>query len=308
MTEPGPVVCLGAHVQGLFMHVERVPREGESVLGWGYREPRDGGKVANVAVAAARFGAPVVLITVIGSDDRSSEWLDYFASEGIDTGDVVRLDGPMDVGPALLPPSKVPAMVTVGDLSRRLDAALATEHAERIRAASIVVCALESPADGVEAAFDIARDAGAATILNPSPVTQLREELIALVDVLVANEDEAKVLAGGPTHPAEAAATIRRRWTLPTAIVTTGSDGAFVASDDGDPVHVPAPTVEVVDTSGAGDAFVGALAALLREGVPLADAVGTAVTAASLSCTREHTMPAFATAAEVGAWAQGETA
>ena len=80
MREPGPIVCVGAHVQGLFMHVERIPSEGESVIGWGYREPRDGGKVANVAVAAARFGAPASLVTVIGTDDRSSDWLDYLAA------------------------------------------------------------------------------------------------------------------------------------------------------------------------------------------------------------------------------------
>ena len=300
MNEPGPIVCVGAHVQGLFMHVERVPREGESVAGWGYREPRDGGKVANVAVAAARFGAPVALVTVIGSDDRSSGWLDHFASEGIDTRGIVRFDGPMDVGPALLPPSKVPAMVTVGDLSSRLDGVLVHEHAAAIRPASIVVCALESPLDGVTEAFRLAREVGATTVLNASPMTPIDDELLDLVDVLVANELELTALAAtGSSDPAESVAAVRRARPVPTVIATAGSDGAFVAARDADVVHVPAPPVDVVDTSGAGDAFVGALVALIRDGEPLLDAVGVAVVGASISCTREHTMSAYPSRAEV---------
>jgi sugar/nucleoside kinase (ribokinase family) len=100
--ERGPVVCVGAHMQGLFMHVERIPREGESVRGWGFREPLDGGKVANVAVAAARLGVPVRLVTVIGTDARSTRWLATFEAEGVDTKAIIRLEGPMDVGPALI--------------------------------------------------------------------------------------------------------------------------------------------------------------------------------------------------------------
>ena len=301
--EHGPIVCVGAHVQGLFMHVERVPREGESVLGWGFREPRDGGKVANVAVAAARLGAPVRLVTVIGTDERSSRWLEYFAAEGIDTRGVIRLDGPMDVGPALLPPSKVPALITVGDLSAKLAAGLVHESASAITDASVVVCALESPIDGVEAAMRLGRRAGSTTMLNPSPVAAVPDTLFPLVDVLVANEDELSALVGARTDPAEAVAAMRDRWSIPTVVATAGPRGAFVAFGEAEVLHAPAPEVAVVDTTGAGDAFLGALAVSTRDGAPLATAVATGVSAASLSCTREHTMPAFATRAEVAAFA-----
>jgi ribokinase len=304
MSERGPVVCVGAHVQGLFMHVERVPGEGESVIGRGYREPRDGGKVANVAVAAARFGAPTALVTVIGTDDRSSDWLGYFADERVDTSGIVRCEGPMDVGPALLPPSKIPAMVTIRDLSSRLDGSLVREQAGVIRAASIVMCALESPVDGVTEAFRLAKESDAITVLNPSPVIGIDEELWGLIDILVANEHEAAVLAGIETvDPAWAADAIRRVRSVPTVITTAGPDGAFVAADDADVVHVAAPSVDAVDTSGAGDAFVGALAALLREDEPLLEAVGAAVAAASLSCTKEHTMSSYPSRPEVDAFA-----
>jgi ribokinase len=297
--EAGPIVCVGAHVQGLFMHVERVPREGESVLGWGFREPRDGGKVANVAVAAARLGAPVRLVTVIGTDERSSRWLEYFAAEGIDTRGVIRLEGPMDVGPALLPPSRIPALITVGDLSARLGAGLVHEQAAVIRDASVVVCALESPIDGVGAAMRLGRAAGATTMLNPSPVAEVSDTLFPLVDVLVANEDEASALAGRTNDPAEAVVAIRDRWSIPTVLATAGPHGAFAVSGDAGVLHVPAPAVDVVDTTGAGDAFLGALAAWLRDDAPLETAIAAAISAASLSCTREHTMPAFATPGEL---------
>jgi ribokinase len=298
---PGPIVCVGAHMQGLFMHVERIPHEGESVRGWGFREPLDGGKVANVAVAAARLGAPVRLMTVIGTDARSARWLHTFEAEHVDTRAIVRLDGPMDVGPALLPPSKIPAVIAVGDLSSKLDAALVHEHAAAIRDASAVICALESPLDGVEAALDLGRQVGATTVLNPSPVTELPEMLTSLVDVLVANEHEAEVLAGAPFDPAGAAAAIRERLPIPTVIVTAGAEGAYAASREGAvAVHVPAPRLpDVADTTGAGDAFLGALVVHLRDGMELVESVTAAVAAASVSCTREHTMPAFPTRAEL---------
>lgn len=152
-----PVVCVGAHIQALLMHVERVPREGESVRGWGARMSADGGKVANAAVAAARLGAPVRLITVIGTDPRSDRWLGYFRREGVDTSGIIRVEGPIDVGPVMLPPSGVPAIVSVVDLGVRLDADPVAARPELIRDAAVVVCALESPAESAAEAFRLGR-------------------------------------------------------------------------------------------------------------------------------------------------------
>ncbi|MFM7718235.1 MAG: PfkB family carbohydrate kinase, partial [Actinomycetota bacterium] len=152
MPEPGPIVCVGAHMQGLFMHVERIPLEGESVRGWGYREPWDGGKVANVAVAASRLGAPTRLVTLVGTDERSDRWLARFGSEGVDTSWTGRAAGPMDVGPALLPPSRIPVVIAVTDLGERIDAPFVEERAAAFADASVVACALESPVGGVAAA------------------------------------------------------------------------------------------------------------------------------------------------------------
>jgi ribokinase len=296
----GPIVCVGAHMQGLFMHVERIPREGESVRGWGFSEPIDGGKVANVAVAAARLGAPVQLVTVVGTDERSDRWISYFDGEGIDTRGIVRFEGPMDVGPALLPPSKVPAVISVGDMSARLDEVLVRGRAEVFRSAAVVVCALESPIDGVEVAFSLGREHGALTLLNPSPVADGTDDLLRIVDVVVANEYEAEELSDGLDDPAAAAAAIHSRFELPTVIVTAGVRGAYVADRRAGSLHVPAPAVyPIADTTGAGDAFLGALAVHLRAGAELVAAVTASVQAASVSCTRAHTMPSFPTAQEL---------
>jgi ribokinase len=293
-----PIVCVGAHIQALFMHVERVPREGESVRGWGALMPVDGGKVANAAVAAARLGASVRLITVVGTDARSDWWLAFFQREGVDTAGIIRIEGAMDVGPVLLPPSGIPAIVSVSDLSARLDASAVASRAELIADASVVVCALESPADGVQEAFRIARAKGAVTVLNASPAAPVAPDLAAQTDVLVVNEEEARLLSGA--RSAEVAAAELLRALDPRAvIVTAGGSGAFVAERGRSMVRVPAPLVEAVDTTGAGDAFVGALATRIREGAVLTEAVPFAVRAASLSCTRPFTMPSFPTRGEL---------
>src|SRR5579884_1285492 len=116
----GPIVCVGAHIQGLFMRVNAVPAEGETVMGSGYDEPWDGGKATDYAVAAARLGAPVRLVTALGNDARGRRWREYFEACGIDTRWVLELAGATDVGVVMLPPSGIPAIVSLDDLSREL--------------------------------------------------------------------------------------------------------------------------------------------------------------------------------------------
>ena len=296
----GPVVVIGAHIQGLFLHVESVPAEGESVMGFGFEEPLDGGKASNQAVAAARLGAPTVFVTVVGNDERAERALRFFVEVGIETRFCVRLEGPTDVGFVLLPPSKIPAIASAMDRNRELDAAIVERAAEAITSASIVVCALEAPQEAALAAFRLAREAGVRTILNPAPAAELDPRLFGLTDVLVPNEHEAAALAGRHGLPAALAEELRDRLALDAVIVTAGADGAFVA--EGGPVcHVRAERVEPVNTTGAGDAFVGALAVRLRAGDALEEAAAFAVRAATLSVTRAGTMLAFPTADEVRA-------
>jgi len=296
--EPGPIVVVGSHIPGLFMHVEAVPREGETVLAWGFNEPEDGGKATNQAVAAAKLGAPVRVVTLLGDDERGRRWRTVLDGYGVDTAFARTADGPTDVGFVMLPPSRIPAIASAVDRSTSLDAALVEETALALGDASVVVCQLEAPASCAAAAFRLGRAAGALTILNPAPAAPLAPELLALTDVLVPNEHEAAALVGAYDSPNRLARALSRQIDGRAAIVTAGAAGAWIAEDDRS-THAPAAMVDAVDTTGAGDAFVGALAVRLRLGDELVDAARFAVTAAALSVTRRGTMPAFANAEEI---------
>jgi ribokinase len=290
----GPVVVVGAHVQGLFLEVAAVPREGESVIGWSFEEPFDGGKSSNQAVAAARLGAPTVFVSVVGSDERGRRAVEFFREQGIDTRFCFKVDGPTDVGFVLLPPSRIPAIASALERNRELNARMVERAAEAIRNAAVVACALEALQETAVAAFRTARAAGARTVLNPAPAAELAPELLDLTDVLVPNEHEAAALAGREGQPRDLAADLAERLPVSAVVVTAGAAGAYVAAE-GCVEHVDAPAVEPVDTTGAGDAFVGALAVRLREGDALANAAAFAVRAATISVTRSGTMTAFAT-------------
>ena len=124
MDRAGPIVVVGSHVAGLVLEVDAVPREGESVLGRGFEEPEDGGKATNQAVAAAKLGAPVRLVTLLGDDERGDRWRRILAGYGMDTTFVLQQPGPTDVGFVLLPPSRIPAIASSIELSVALEAAL----------------------------------------------------------------------------------------------------------------------------------------------------------------------------------------
>jgi ribokinase len=297
----GPITVVGAHVGGLLMQVDAVPREGETVLGHSFEEPEDGGKATNQAVAAARLGAPTRVVTLLGDDERGDRWLATLTRYGVDMRFVLRAAGPTDVGVVLLPPSRVPAIVSSITLSAQLDGAAVASAAGALADASVVLCQLEAPPSCALAAFALAREAGARTVLNPAPAVPLDSALLALTDVLVPNEHEAAVLAGVDEPPAALAAALARLHPAIAVIVTAGSAGCFLAEPGGAVEHLPAPSVDVVDTTGAGDAFVAALAVRLRAGDALRVAAEFAIRAAALSVTRPGTMPAFAVLGELDA-------
>ena len=296
--QEGPIVVAGAHGQSLLLRVDGIPREGETVLATGFEEPEDGGKATNQAVAAAKLGDPVRLVTMLGQDDRGRRWRTSLERYGIDMRFVLERPGATDVGFVMLPPSRIPAIASSRELSLALDADAVASVAEAFTGASVVVCQLEAPQSCAMTSFRLARAAGAITILNPAPAEALDPELVALTDVLVPNEHEAEALDGAEGSPGTLAARIAHRFGCAT-VVTAGAEGCVIAVGDEPPLHCPAPQVEVLDTTGAGDAFTGALASRLRAGECLADAAAFAVLAASISVTSEGTMPGYPSAADV---------
>ncbi|CAN5286561.1 ribokinase [soil metagenome] len=260
----------------------------------------DGGKATNQAVAVARLGVPVRLVTVVGNDQRGRRAIGYFEEVGVDVSFSVVVDGATDVGFVLLPPNAIPAIATAMERSAQLDAPLVRRRASAIDGASSVVCQLEAPPEAALEAFRIARDRHVRTILNPSPVVPVPLELFELCDVLVPNEHEAAALVGREAPVAELAAEVQERLGVPAVVVTAGAAGAYVAAG-GQVQHVPTRAAEAVDTTGAGDAFLAALAVRLRTEDDLADAAAYAVRAATIKVERPGTMPSFATSAEVEA-------
>ncbi len=292
-------MVVGAHSQSLLLRVERVPAEGETVLGWSYEEPLDGGKATNQAVAAARLGVPVTFVTVFGSDERGARIRRYLEDAGVDLAYSSVADGPTDVGFVVLPRTGIPAIVTAADASVLVDKALIERSAPAFRDASLVVAQLEAPQEAAIAAFELARAHGATTILNPAPAAPLDPQLVALTDILVPNEHEAAQLAGRHAPVEELAGLVRRALAVPAVVVTAGPLGAYLSVDGAEDLLASAPLVDATDTTGAGDAFVGALASRLHGGDGLVDAARFAVHYAARSVARPGTLPAYPTLEEM---------
>ncbi len=271
---------------------ERHPAVGETVLG-STLDRHPGGKGANQAVAAAAAGAPTHLLGAVGDDD-AGRWLRAFLDgRGVDTGGVVRLDD-RPTGTALI-------VVAGGDntivVVPGANAGVTADGMGALGPApgEVVVCQLEIPPSTVGAALRAARAAGATTVLNPAPAADVADEVLADADVIVVNETELAHL-GRSGDPETAIAALHRRG-VTTVVLTRGPDGVLV--DGAGRFERAGLDVDVVDTTGAGDCFVGYLAAGMAAGLDLAGAVDRANVAAALSVTRAGAGPSMPTAAEV---------
>ncbi|WP_200941859.1 ribokinase [Angustibacter sp. Root456] len=278
---PPQIVVVGSANVDMVVQVRDLPRPGETVLARSYHD-FPGGKGANQAMAAARLGRAVSFVGRTGADDGADLVRGALAAEGVDVSELRSIEGEATGRAIVLVDADAENSIVV---VAGANAALVAEHVHAaenaITQARVVVAQLEVPVDVVRAAAELTRGL---FVLNPAPARRLDDELMALVDVLVVNEGEFEVLAGQSVTPDPAALpSIVRAAALPAAVVVTlGGEGALVCLGD-EVTAVPAPAVDVVDTTGAGDTFVGALADALARDEPLVDAVQWAVCAASLS-------------------------
>lgn len=264
---------------------ERHPRVGETVMG-SEVHLSPGGKGANQAVAARRAGAVTALVARLGEDTFAEQIWTFLEAEALDLTQTRSLAG-SPTGIALVVVAEADnSIVVVPGASGQLDVA-GVDGAE-IEAEDVVVAQLELPLEVTAAAFARARAVGALTVLNPAPALPAARPLLDSADVIVLNETELALFAGddapGHTDPAAAlaAATRLRRHPEQSVVVTLGVAGAVCASPAG-PIRVEGRRVEVADSTGAGDCFVGNLAANLCAGKPLVEALELANLAASLS-------------------------
>lgn len=275
------IVVLGSANMDLVVRQPRLPVRGETMSGSSFTTV-PGGKGLNQAVAAARSGAQVAFLGAIGEDPFGDQILDCLRGEGIDSSHVTRTASSTGTAHISVLEDGENAIVVVPGANHAIGALDAGDD-ELIRSATHLVAQLERPVGLVRAAFVAAREHGVATVLTPAPVIDLPDGLLALTDILVPNAGEARELAGVDDE-LEAARLLSRSAGL--VVMTRGSDGAVVAQGGQIETIVEPRRVEPVDTTAAGDTFVGVMVARLVAGEPLASALEAATVAASVAVTR----------------------
>jgi ribokinase len=286
---------------------ERHPRPGETVAGRGVLY-FPGGKGANQAVAAAKLGAATTLIGRVGTDAFGRDLRKFLAAQGVDLARV-RDTAEAHTGTAIITIANADNTIVVVPGANALVTA-ADVAAPLLAKGDVAVSQFEIPLPAIGAFFKRARAAGTTTILNPAPALPFDRELLDLVDILILNESEIGFLAGAELRDTgdharfiEAARSVQSG-TDKTICVTLGKRG-LVALVDGEPLIIPGRAVEALDATGAGDCFVGAVAAQLANGEPIRDAFDYANIAASICVQRMGAAPSMPTASEVSAVRRG---
>ena len=288
MAEPGlaaaarpRVTVVGSLHYDVMVRAPYLPRAGETLIGsaWWWKP---GGKGGNGAMAAARHGASVEMIGSLGDDDFGERLRASLAEAGVGTGSVRMSAQGSGMSVAMTQDDGDYAAVVVSGANRDIDPEQVAASADAIRGAHVLLLQNEIDAAANAAAAELARVAGTTVVLNAAPARP-PEAMAGLVDVLVVNSVEAEMLGAGPVHDLGSAAAAARELlsVAPTAIVTAGPAGVAAAWGE-ESIRLHAHEVTVPDAHGAGDVFVGALAARLAGGEPLADALRYANAAAAL--------------------------
>jgi ribokinase len=281
------VFVVGSINQDFVLRVARRPEPGETVTDADLSF-HPGGKGANQAIAAARLGAEVAMFGRVGEDAFGRELVENLRENGVDTGHVETVSqAPTGSAFVTVTPDGENAIIVSPGANRRFGPEEIETAAGDLETAQLLIAQLEVSIEAVEEAARIVSDAGGRFLFNLAPPREVCDSLLRLSDPLVVNEHEAAFLLGehAQEDPEESARKLLKLGPS-SAVMTLGAAGAILATE-GPARHFPAPEVKPVDTTGAGDAFVGALAAKLAEGVPLEEAVPYAVLAGAVAVTRE---------------------
>lgn len=269
------IAVVGSVNRDLIVATDALPASGETVLGSDHVEA-PGGKGANQAVAASRLGGAVAFVGRIGADDAGRMLAAAFAAEGVDTAHLsISESAPSGLAVITVDAAGENTIVVSPGANGLVGESDVAGAASLLRTAGVTLLQLEIP---MPAVIEAAVSAGGTVVLNAAPARALPEKLLDDVDVLVVNGPELETIAGSD-QPAAAFDL-----PVPTTVVTLGADGAALVAEDTVSVF-SAPEVDVVDTTGAGDAFCGALAVALDTGLDMPGAIPRAVAAGSLATT-----------------------
>jgi ribokinase len=291
------VFVLGSINQDFVLKVERRPQPGETVTN-AELSTHNGGKGANQAAAAALLGASVAFLGRVGDDEFGEPLVQALQEKGIDTSLVKRVsDASTGAAFITVTPDGENAITVAPGANRSLTPEDADAASGAIQEARVLVAQMEIPVKTVLRAVEISTERGTRALVNLAPTFEVPLELLERLDPLVVNEHEAAFLLGSKVEGVDdalCAAPDLLSLGPRSAVITVGSAGAVFANDES-ARHLPAPRVDVVDTTGAGDAFVGALALRLAHNASLEDAVAYAVRAGAAAVTKEGAQGALPT-------------
>ena len=304
MVQQPRVLVIGSANMDFTVAVPELPREGQTVMGGSFYTSH-GGKGANQAVAARRLGAQVRFLGGIGTDPQGDQIVRQFEAEGIPIDGLIRMeDAATGVALIVVDGEGRNQIAVAPGANLRLSPEAARAHETLLLTAKVLLCQLEIPLETVQWALAAAREHAVLTILNPAPACALPDSVLSLVDCLTPNAAEAERLSGvsvdGPGSAARAAQRLLARGPK-RVIVTLGSQGVLYC-DGQAAMHYPAFPVQAVDTTGAGDAFNGALAVGLAAGGSWPEALPLANATAALTCTKRGAQASFPARAEVEAF------
>ena len=297
------ILVVGSTMIDLIAYADVLPEDGQTIVGRRFAMGF-GGKGANQAVAAARLGADVAMVNCVGEDAYGAQTLDNFAAQGVDATFVRRVPGSSGVAPIWVDAAGRNRIICVPAANDETTAALALEAFAAI-GPTVVVAQFETPQATTAAVFGAARAAGVTTVLNPAPAAPIDPAVLVATDWLVPNEHEFALIGGGLLD-GDVGIENERIAAFGAAhgvslVVTLGARGAAVLPLGGTVTRVPSPVADAMDTTGAGDAFVGGFAVGLAEGWTAIEAARLGCAFAADSVTRAGTQSSFATREDAAA-------
>jgi ribokinase len=304
--QPTPVVVVGSINVDLVVSVPRLPAPGQTVIG-GEHWRAPGGKGGNQAAAAVRLGAGVAIIAAVGDDDLGRDAIEDLRLRGVDVTGIRRVEGvPTGVALITVDGAGENQIAVASGANARLSAVDVQTDVVR-RRPEVVLAALEIPDEALLAAARGAAEAGAIFVLNPAPYREIPREVLAGVNLLTPNQHEAAALAGSAEEETGSWGKLFEELSavgVRTLVVTLGSRGAAIYAEE-EATVVPAPAVDAVDATGAGDAFNGTLAVSLSEGRETEEAVRRAVAAGSMATRARGARAGLPTREELEAFLAG---
>jgi ribokinase len=308
------ILVVGSLNMDQVVRVPRIPALGETLLGAGSLKLVPGGKGANQAVAMTRLGASVAMAGRVGNDPFGERLLSSLQTDHVDTGlIVVDQEEASGVAFIFLTPDGNNAIVVAAGANMRVgkDQVHTSTIFEAIAQARALVLQLEIPLETVVSLIAAAYNAGVPVVLNLAPSHPLARDVLRQVETLIVNETEASLLSGQRVDNLEEArivATVLHEQGIPRVVITLGSQGALLAAGDEAGktriIYQPAPAVQVIDTTAAGDCFAGALTVALTEGQQPEEALRFAVSASALKVTKFGAQSGLPTRSEVDAFLQ----